>query len=84
MLQLLMNNIYVELGRHMFQKSIGIRIGTNCAPIIADPFLCLYEAEFIQILIKDKHTTEAKTFNLTFMYIDVCQLIIQTLLTKFH
>jgi len=59
-------------------------MGTNCAPIIADLFLCLYEAEFIQILIKDKQITEAKTFNLTFRYIDVCQLIIQTLLTGFH
>ena len=69
MLQLLIYNIFVEFGRHIFQQDIGISMGTNCTSIIADLFLCLYEAEFIQILIKDKKITEAKTCILPFRYI---------------
>ena len=70
MLQLLMNNIFVEFGRHIFQQNIGIRMGTNCALIIADLFLCLYEAVFMQIPFKEKQITKAKTFILHFRYID--------------
>ena len=41
------DNIFVECG-----GEIGIPMGTNCAPLLADLFLYSYEAEFIQTLIK--------------------------------
>jgi hypothetical protein len=41
-LEVFIHNIYVQFG------------GTNCALLLADLFLCSYEAEFIQKLIKDK------------------------------
>ena len=36
----------------MSQQTIGIPVGTNCAPLLADLFLYSYEAEFIQRLLK--------------------------------
>ena len=45
-------------------------MGTNCAPLIADLFLCSYESESLQKLIKDKKIHEARAFNFTYRYID--------------
>ena len=47
MLEFLIDNIFVEFGGFMFQQTVGIPMGTNCAPLLADPFLYLYEAEFV-------------------------------------
>ena len=45
-------------------------MGTNCAPLLADLFLYSYETEFLQQLVKNKKIKEARSFNLTFRYID--------------
>ena len=52
MLEFLIDNIFIECGGVIFQQVIGIPMGTNCAPLLADLFLYSYEAEFIQTLIK--------------------------------
>jgi hypothetical protein len=38
MLSFLVDNIYVVFGDQVFQQSIGIPRGTNCAPLLADIF----------------------------------------------
>ena len=71
MLEFLIDNIFVEFGGQIFQQSVGIPMGTNCAPLLADLFLYSYEAEFIENLLKDKKNKRvAKSFNFTFRYID--------------
>jgi hypothetical protein len=35
-------------GGRVFQQTVGMPMGTNCAPLVADFFLYLYEADFIQ------------------------------------
>ena len=50
----LVDNIYVVFGDQVFQQSVGIPMGTNCAPLLADLFLYSYEAEFVQKLLRDK------------------------------
>ena len=54
MLEYLVDNIFVEFGGRIFQQTIGIPIGTNCAPlhVFADFFLYSYEAEFVQSLLQ--------------------------------
>ena len=47
MLEYLIDNIFVEFGGRIFQQTIGIPMGTNCAPLLADLFLYSYEAEFV-------------------------------------
>ena len=48
MLGFLLDNIFVVFAGKFFQQIIGIPMGTNCAPLLADIFLYSYEAEFIQ------------------------------------
>jgi hypothetical protein len=37
----------------VFQQSVGIPMGTNCAPLLADLFS--YSEEFVQKLLRDKN-----------------------------
>ena len=39
MIEFLVDNIFVECGGVIFQQVIGIPMGTNCAPLLADLFL---------------------------------------------
>ena len=43
---------------------------TNCAPLLAALFLYSYKADFIQGLLKKNEKKLARSFNLTFRYID--------------
>ena len=67
---ILIENIFVSFGETLFQQVVGIPIGTNCAPLLADLFLYSYELEFLQKLVKDKKIHEARAFNFTYRYID--------------
>jgi len=54
----------------VFQQTIGISVGTNCAPLLSNLFLYAYEAVFLQGLLKNKDRKLAQTFNSSFCYID--------------
>jgi hypothetical protein len=60
----------VMLGGRVFQRTVGIPMSTNCAPLLADLFLYSYEADFIQRLLKKNEKTLSRSFNFTFRYID--------------
>jgi len=49
---------------------VGIPMGTNCAPLLADLFLHSYEAEFDQELLRKGEKKLAQSFNYTFRYTD--------------
>ena len=51
MLEFLVDTIFVVFEGKVFQQIIGIPMSTNCAPLLADIFLCLCEAEFIKSLL---------------------------------
>ena len=70
MLEYLIDNIFVEFGGRIFQQTVGIPMCTNCAPLLADLFLCSYEAEFVQSLLKAGKKHLAQQFNFTYRYID--------------
>ena len=46
MIEFLIDNIFVQFGGRLFHQVIGIPMGTNCAPLLADLFLYSYENEF--------------------------------------
>jgi hypothetical protein len=69
MLEFLIDNIFVSFGGTLFQQVVGIPMGTNCAPLLADLFLYSYESEFLQKLVKYKKIHEARAFNFTYRYI---------------
>jgi hypothetical protein len=55
---------------NLLQQVVGIPMGTNCAPLLADLFVYSYESEFLQKLVQDKKIHEARAFNFTYRYID--------------
>ena len=57
-------------GGCVFQQTVGIPMGTNCSPLLADVFLYSYEAHFIQGLLQKNEKKLARCFNFTFWYID--------------
>ena len=70
MLEFLVDNIFVVFGGKVFQQIVGIPMGTNCAPLLADIFLYSYEAEIIQSLLSTGKKKIASQFNFTYRYID--------------
>ena len=66
MLEFLVDNIFVVFAGKVFQQTVGIPMGTNCAPLLADIFLYLYEADFIQSLFSTGKKHLASRFNLTY------------------
>jgi hypothetical protein len=63
MLKFLIDNIYVVVGGQVFQQSVGIPMGTNCASLLAELFLYSNEAEFIQKLYHKKKKYLVVAFN---------------------
>ena len=68
--EFLVDNIYVRFGGQFFQQMVGISMGTNCAPLLADLFLYSYENEFLDKLVKEGKRKLARKFNLSYRYID--------------
>jgi hypothetical protein len=75
MLEFLTDNIFAMFDGRVFQQTVGIPMGTNCATLLADLFLYSYEADFIQELLQKHEKSLARSFNFTFRYIyDVLSL----------
>ena len=65
----LIDNIYVRFGSSVFRQVIGIPMGTNSAPLLADLFLHTFEYDFMVKTMKSD-ITKAIQFSNTFRYID--------------
>ena len=70
MLECLIDHIFAMFSGRVFQQTVGMPMGTTCAPLLADLFLYSYEADFIQRLLKKNEEKLARFFNFTFRYID--------------
>ena len=64
-----MENINVQFDGMVYQQIVGIPMGTNCAPLIAD-FLYCYERDFMSELHKSKRHDIIDMFNDTSRYLD--------------
>ena len=69
-IEFLIDNIFVQFGGRLFRQVIGIPMGTNCAPLLADLFLYSYENEFLGNMINSGHRRLGRSFNLCYRYID--------------
>ena len=65
----LIDNIYVSIGNRVYRQCVGIPMGTDCAPLLANLFLFYYEYGYMKGLIKTDLVL-AKKFNNTMRYID--------------
>ena len=70
MIEFLIDNIFVQFGGRLFHQVIGIQMGTNCAPLLADLFLYSHENEFPDNMINSSHRKLARSFNPCYRYLD--------------
>ena len=66
----LVDNIYVVCGDTLFRQVIGIPMGTDCAPFLANLFLNSYECEWLCKKFENKEFNILNKFNFCFRYID--------------
>jgi hypothetical protein len=59
----LTNNIYVTCGDSMLKQIIGIPMGTDCAPFLANLFLFAYAYKWLTKKFKTKEFDDLKKFN---------------------
>ena len=64
MIYFLIDNIYIKIGNHLFRQCIGIPMGANCAPLLANLLLYSYGVELLRSM-KKSYKKLAKVFNLT-------------------
>ena len=59
-LSFLLDNIYIGFGTKLYRQIVGIPMGTNCAPLVADLFLFCYERDFMKNLSSDNQADVIK------------------------
>ena len=69
-LSFLLDSIYIRFDTKVYRQIVGIPMGTNCAPLVADLFLICYEREFIKYLSSDNQADVIKASNSTSQYLD--------------
>ena len=68
-IRFLIDNIYINVSNKVFKQSIGIPMGTDCAPLLANLFLFFYENKYIKNQLKLSQKVAVK-FKHTLRYID--------------
>ena len=62
-LSYLLDNIYIRFGTMLYRQIVGIPMGANCAPLVADLFLYCYERDFMDSLNHDNQADVIEAFN---------------------
>ena len=69
-LHYVLDNISIRFGSKLYRQIVGIPMGTNCAPLVADLFLFCYERDFMLSLSENNQTDIIEAFNSTSRYLD--------------
>ena len=63
-------NVFIRFGSKLYRKIVGIPMGTNCAPRVADLVLFCYERDDVLSLSDINQTDIIEAFNSTSRYLD--------------
>ena len=66
----LVSNTFLLAGKSTHRQTIGIPMGTNCAPALANLYLYYYESAYISRLESKEGVAAARSFHMTFRLID--------------
>ena len=69
-LTFLLDNIYIRFVSKLYRQSVGIPMGANCDPLVADLFLFCYERDFMLSLSEDNQFDIIEALNSTSRYLD--------------
>jgi hypothetical protein len=70
LLVFLISNTYLKIGDNIHRQTIGIPMGTNCAPPVANLYLYYYESKYVSKVEREGGVAVARTFLNTFRLID--------------
>ena len=62
--------IFISIGNHVFKQVIGIPMGTDCAPLLANLFLFHFEYGYIKEKLSETDYSMALSYKYTVRYID--------------
>ena len=65
-----LDNIFIRFGSKIYRQIVGIPMGTNCAPLVADLFLFCYQRDFMLSLSDNTQADIIEAFNSTSRYLD--------------
>ena len=71
----IVDNSYVVFTNKIFRQIIGIPMGTNCAPYLANIFLHMFEIEFVDNLNANSKSKVSMLLNNIFRYQDDCLVL---------
>ena len=60
---------FIWFGTKLYRQVVGIPMGTNCTPLVADLFLFCYEMDFMMSLSDDKQADVIDAFNTTYNFL---------------
>ncbi len=69
MVNFLIDNSFIKVGKYIFKQIRGIPMGTSCSPFLANLYLYAREFNFLDRLTKE-NIHEARKFKYMFRYID--------------
>jgi hypothetical protein len=70
LLRFMIENVYVVNGESVKRQTIGMPMGTNCAPNLANLYLYAYESSFVDRLLAKRGRVAAARFHMSFRLID--------------
>ena len=62
----LLDDIYIRFCSKLYRQFVGIPMGINCAPLVADLFLFCYERHFMLSLSEDNQSDVIEAFQFYF------------------
>ena len=80
----IVDNSYIVFHNEIYRQIVGVPMGTNCAPFLANLFLHIYEYEYLEKLINNGQIEVAKALctyvTLSVIKMIVCPLMIMSVL----
>ena len=64
-LHYLLDKKFIRFGSKLYRQIVGIPMGTDCAPLVADLFLFCYERDFMLSLSDNNQSDIIEAFNST-------------------
>ena len=66
----LLDNVYIRFGSKLYRQIVGLSMGTNYVPLVADLFLFCYKTGFILSLSDANQSEVVEAFSSTSRYLD--------------
>ena len=63
------DNVYITVGNRVYRPVVGIPMGTDCEPLLANLFLFFYESKYVKDKLSSNHK-QAMLLKYTVRYID--------------